>query len=199
MNDILDFSKYFNIYSVDSDYPWSYLRRIDLFNLDELYTTLNVSKIQIIINSQLGESIYLDEYRKNDIKIDIYLNNGDNNLCFILYDNKNNILQQFEYIVNVNIFSHTPDNEKLLTNFIGNDDQMISLCAGNSDLRYSNPDVGEDKQVIIDLDIASHYFKLEGVNSELYQISKDNIPSIKSTIMPRPLSVTFNELSKIYD
>ena len=162
MNDILDFSKYFNIYSVDSDYPWSYLRRIDLFNLDELYTTLNVSKIQIIINSQLGESIYLDEYRKNDIKIDIYLNNGDNNLCFILYDNKNNILQQFEYIVNVNIFSHTPDNEKLLTNFIGNDDQMISLCAGNSDLRYSNPDVGENKQVIIDLDIASHYFKLEG-------------------------------------
>ena len=84
MNDILDFSKYFNIYSVDSDYPWSYLRRIDLFNLDELYSTLNVSKIQIIINNQLGESIYLDEYRKNDIKIDIYLNNGDNNLCFIL-------------------------------------------------------------------------------------------------------------------
>ena len=76
---------------------------------------------------------------------------------------------------------------------------MISLCAGNSDLRYSNPDVGENKQVIIDLDIASHYFKLEGVNSELYQISKDNIPSIKSTIMPRPLSVTFNEVSKMYD
>ena len=51
MNNILDFSKYFNIYSVDSDYPWSYLRRIHLFNLNELYTTLNVSKIQIIINS----------------------------------------------------------------------------------------------------------------------------------------------------
>ena len=174
MNNIPDFSKYFNIYSVDSDYPWSYLRRIHLFNLNELYTTLNVSKIQIIINSQLGESIYLDEYGKNDIKIDIYLNNGDNNLRFILYDSENNILQQFEDIVNVNIFSYTPDNEKLLTNFIGNDDQMISLCAGNSDLRYGNPDVGENKQVIIDLDIASHYFKLEGVNSELYQISKDN-------------------------
>ena len=53
MNDILDFSKYFNIYSVDSDYPWSYLRRIDLFNLD-VETLDTYARLRMIVDLLSG-------------------------------------------------------------------------------------------------------------------------------------------------
>ena len=195
----VDFTKYFNIHAVDNDYPWSYLRRLDVYNPNELYNNHNVRKIQIVVDNQIIETTYINKNNIDTIKLDMYLKEGDNNVLISLYNNNDLLIDSNESIVHINIFVYTPEDEHLLTNFIGNDDKMISLCVGNSDLRYDNADAGENKQVFINLDIASHYFKLEGVNSNLYQISKEDIPLIKSSIMPRPLGITLNEVSKVYD
>lgn len=197
-NFITKFSDYFNIDDLKESHLWTYVTKIQINNSEDLFEQ-SVNKIQIVNNNQVCETIYLNSHIQSKLLLDIYLSDGLNELQFILLG-ENNTIQKSEIInVHVNIFPELIKNEKLLTNFIGNDDQMISLCTGNADLEYATSAAGENKDVNIDLDIKSHYFKLEGVNSDLYQISKEDIPLIKSTIIPRPLGITFNEVSKEYD
>lgn len=197
-NFITKFSDYFNIDDLKESHLWTYVTKIQINNAKDLFEQ-SVNKIQIVNNNQVCETIYLNSHIQSKLLLDIYLSDGLNELQFILLG-ENNTIQKSEIInVHVNIFPELIKNEKLLTNFIGNDDQMISLCTGNADLEYATSAAGENKDVNIDLDIKSHYFKLEGVNSDLYQISKEDIPLIKSTIIPRPLGITFNEVSKEYD
>lgn len=198
INFIPDFSEYFNVKDLQDSYLWTYVTKIQINNAEDLFEQ-SVNKIQIVNNNQVCETIYLNSHIQSKLLLDIYLSDGLNKLQFVLLG-ENNTIQKSEIInVHVNIFPELIKNEKLLTNFIGNDDQMISLCTGNADLEYATSAAGENKDVNIDLDIKSHYFKLEGVNSDLYQISKEDIPLIKSTIIPRPLGITFNEVSKEYD
>lgn len=197
-NFITNFSEYFNIDDLKDSYSWRYVVKVEIKNLITLFN-LSINKIQITNNEEVCESIYLQSDMSDNMTLDIYLSDGLNNLQIILLG-ENNTIQKSDIInVTVKIFPEVIDNEKLLTNFIGNDDQMISLCTGNADLEYATSDAGNNKDVNIDLDIASHYFKLEGINSDLYEISKEDIPNIKSTIIQRPLSITFNDVSKIYD
>lgn len=197
-NFINDFSEYFNIDDLKDSHLWKYNAAIEINNANELFD-LSVNKIQIINNDQVCETIYLDRNVTSKITSDVYLFDGLNNLQFVLLG-ENNTIQKSDIInVNVNIFPELIDNETLLTNFIGNDDQMISLCTGNADLEYATSSAGKDKDVHINLDIASHYFRLEGINSDLYEISKEDIPPIKSTIIPRPIAITFSKVSKVYD
>lgn len=197
-NFITKFSDYFNIDDLKESHLWTYVTKIQINNAEDLFEQ-SVNKIQIVNNNQVCETIYLNSHIKSKLLLDVYLSDGLNELQFVLLG-ENNTIQKSEIInVHVNIFPELIKNEKLLINFIGNDDQMISLCTGNADLEYATSAAGENKDVNIDLDIKSHYFRLEGVNSDLYQISKENIPLIKSTIIPRPLGITFNEVSKVYD
>lgn len=197
-NFITDFSKYFNIDDLKDSYSWGYVVKVEMKNLKALFE-LSINKIQITNNGEVCESVYLQSNMSDNMTLDIYLSDGLNNLQFILLG-ENDTIQKSDIInVTVKIFPEVINNEKLLTNFIGNDDQMISLCTGNADLEYATSDAGNNKDVNIDLDIASHYFKLEGINSDLYEISKEDIPNIKSTIIQRPLSITFNDVSKVYD
>lgn len=193
-----NFSDYFNIAKLNNSSSWIYNRRVEIYNVKDLYKK-SINKIQILNNDEVCETIYLTETSKDNILLDIYLKNGSNDLCILLVG-ENNVTQRSDLVhINVNIFPDTERDEELLTNFIGNDDQMTVLCTGNADLKYATPSAGVNKQVLIDLDIASHYFSLEGINSDLYQISKDNIPEIQSTIIPRPLTVMLNKVSKVYD
>lgn len=197
-NFITNFSEYFNIDDLKDSYSWGYVVKVEINDLNTLFE-LSINKIQIINNGEVCESVYLQSNMKSNKTLDIYLSDGLNNLQIILLG-ENNTIQKSDIInITVKIFPEVIDNEKLLTNFIGNDDQMISLCTGNADLEYATSDAGNNKDVNIDLDIASHYFKLEGINSDLYEISKEDIPNIKSTIIQRPLSITFNDVSKVYD
>lgn len=193
-----NFSDYFNIAKLNNSSSWIYNRRVEIYNAKDLYKK-SINRIQFLDNNEVCETVYLTEKSKDNITLDIYLKNGSNDLCILLIG-ENNTIQRSDLIhIDVNIFPDTERDEELLTNFIGNDDQMTVLCTGNADLKYATPSAGINKPVLIDLDIASHYFSLEGVNSELYQISKENIPEIQSTIIPRPLTVALNKVSKVYD
>lgn len=87
----------------------------------------------------------------------------------------------------------------LLKNFIGTDDDEISLHVGTANLTYSDPNIGIDKSINIDTSVSSHYFKLQGPKAKYYRLSKDNIPKIQSNITQRELDVSFDYVEKIYD
>ena len=195
---ITDFTAYFNINDLNNYTFNSYDKNIEIYNPFELFEN-HVEKIQIMNNNQINETIYLDETKKDTITSTIYFKDGLNILKIILVDKNDNKQISSDIIVNINTKPYEQDNHNLLTNFVANDDDMIELCVGNANLEYEDQYVGNDKKVDINLDIPSNYFKLIGVNSDLYQISKDNIPNIKSTISPRPLGISFNDVSKIYD
>ena len=129
---------------------------------------------------------------------DLYLSDGNNVIKVVVTDICGNTKSKTTEIF-VDCMTPMPEKEDLLTNFVADDDLKISLHLGNADLKYETKAAGMAKDVLIDTSIASHYFKLDGENSNLYRISKDQIPKIQGDIIKRPLSVLYDYVEKIYD
>ena len=185
------------IYTLDSNDSSSYLRILNgTCNHDE-----EIKQINVFINGV--KTSHVDIIKSDDkltvFRKDLFLNDGNNvidvvvtliNGSTITTESKN------EYI---NLLSKDIEKKELLTNFIGNDNELISVTLGNLDLKYIDKNSGNDKELIIDTSIASHYFELEGTKTNCYRISRDDIPEIKSDIIRRPLNVIFDSVEKIYD
>lgn len=156
--------------------------------------------MNVYINGAKSLSVDIINNDNNIItfELDLYLTEGINQLKIVCIDNDGMFYEKEEEIT---IYSNIRQYEKeiLLENFIGNDDNQVSLHLGTSDLKYVNADVGLSKDVIIDTSINSHYFSLEGENAKLYRISKQNIPKIQGDIVAKPLTITFDYVEKIYD
>lgn len=200
MNLINNIETYINFAFLNEPYASAFLRKLTIKNINILYDA-GIKNIYIYINDIIYEKVILDEIDMELIDskmLDLYLNDGNNKIDIAFIKDKDNI-QIYTKNIKIDLTPIRPNHDPLLTNFIGNDDQLIEVSTGNADLEYQTPDAGEDKLIDIDLSIASHYFELKGVNSDLYRISKDHIPLIKSTIIRRPLNATFDYVEKMYD
>ena len=130
MNLIDNIKSYINILN-QSDIS-AFLYKLEIKNIADLYSN-NIKRIQIYINSICYETIYLDNLSITNKIVDLYLCDGENKIDIILinaYDDK----QIYTENIKVDLNPIIPDDEVLLTNFIGNDDQMIQLLVGSSDL-----------------------------------------------------------------
>lgn len=137
-------------------------------------------------------------FKESIFETDLYLSDGLNKIEVVattIYGNTNKVYSE----IIVDITPPKKEKKELLSNFIGNDDNLVDLNLGNADLEYVNKDAGYDKNVKIDTTIANHYFGLEGINSQFYRISKDKIPLIKGDIIKRPLIANFDTIEKEYD
>lgn len=167
-------------------------------------TTNAYNDIPIDIN------IYINDVKTSPVNIlnkddnltsfekDLYLSDGNNEIRVIASDlagNKKEIVTN----INVDCLPSIPEKKDLLTNFIGDDDNNVSLHLGSTDLKYKNKDAGLNKEIIIDTSIIPHYFELKGEAAKYYRISRNDIPKIQGDIIKRPLNIVFDYVEKIYD
>lgn len=129
---------------------------------------------------------------------ELYLRDGYNVVDIIITDICGNVFTK-TVPININVMPLKPEKKDLLTNFIADDDLKIGLHVGSADLEYETKSAGLEKNILINTEVDSHYFKLVGENANLYRISKDNIPKIEGAIVKRPLNVLFDYVEKIYD
>ena len=185
------------IYTLDSNDSSSYLRILNgTCNHDE-----EIKQINIFINGV--KTSHVDIIESDDkltvFRKDLFLNDGNNVIDAVVTLMSGSTITTESKNEYVNLLSKDFEKKELLTNFIGNDNELISVTLGNSDLKYADKHSGNDKEVLIDTSILSHYFELEGTKTNCYRISRDNIPKIKSDIIRRPLNVIFDSVEKIYD
>lgn len=136
--------------------------------------------------------------------MEIFIQSGINNLKLIVKYMNNNIVKSIvrETTYNLDYTEDEKEKEYLLTNFIGNDFEKTKLFLGSAKLSYKDNNANETglpKELNINTDIPSNFFELLGDEAEYYRLDKNNIPKIYSDIIARPLFITFNSVSKIYD
>ena len=142
-------------------------------------------------------SIYKHEVPSGTYNMDIYLDDGNNEIKIIATDNESS--KTITGNIEVNIYSYQHDSEPILSNFIANDGKKLHLELDKAKLTYHSPRAGEHIGIAIDQTIASNFFKIVGENSEFYQIDTNNIPIIQGDIIKRPLYVMFDGVRKMYD
>lgn len=151
-------------------------------------------------NVQIANIRYTrNNYEPCTFEKELFLTDGDNEIKIEAIDIFGNIIKSYTENINVNILPIPPERFDLLTNFVGNDDQMIELKMDNAKLEYQVSDAGPQRIVDIDKSIPSKFFELEGINSQCYRISRDEIPLIVSDIIEKPIGINFDGVSKIYD
>lgn len=178
-------------------YSSSYLRKLTGKTNAYNYCPTDV---EVFINGMKQPPVMMTDYgfKESIFETDLYLSDGLNKIDIVattIYGNTNTLHSE----IMVDIMPPEKEKKELLSNFIGNDDNLVDLNLGNADLEYVNKDAGYDKNVKIDTTIANHYFGLEGINSQFYRISKDKIPLIKGDIIKRPLIANFDTIEKEYD
>lgn len=159
------------------------------------------TKINVFIN---GTKLSNVEFIKNNYhnctyNKELHFIDGNNKLTIQTVDIFGNIIKEINCIINVNILLESPDSVNLLTNFIGNDDQMIELKMDDARLSYVDKNAGNNKNINIDTSVTPRFFNLEGINSQYYRISRDNLPEIKGDIVKKPIVINFDGIEKIYD
>lgn len=129
---------------------------------------------------------------------DLYLSDGRNVINVVATDICG-VTKSKSTEIYVDCMTPNPEKVDLLENFIGSDDNEISLKIGKARLKYQTPTAGLNKDIDIDTSVPTHYFELEGEKSNLYRISFDNIPKIQSDIIKRPIAINYDYVEKIYD
>lgn len=174
----------------------------------------NISGTLTLTNSETFDSfeIYLNNVKlpspniailNNEITfaMEIFIQSGLNTIKvianYIKNGNKYNIKEESTY--NLDYVEDEKEKEYLLYNFIGNDFEKTQLSIGNAELSYKDNSAKNNKELNIDTEIASKFFKLLGDEAKYYRLDREQIPKILSNIIPRPLFVTFDNVEKMYD
>ena len=154
-------------------------------------------ELKIIINNQ---SIYHPLILTNgSFEQTVYLFDGDNKIEILANNINTNETESIIRAIELNIMPNVPQKESILHNFIANDEKEIQIHLGNSKLSYVDKHAGDNKEVIINEPILSHFFELEGPNANFYRISRNSLPMMQSTIIKRPIVIMYDNIEKIYD
>lgn len=169
---------------------------------------LSPTTIKIYVNDTPVSGIEFEKHADTNCKFRklLYLSDGQNHIKIEAIDIFGDVIETVEKDIYVDILHPTyliapkcSDNN-LLHNFVSNDAESISLTLDNVNLSYYDKNYSEVKDLKIDTSVMSHFFKLEGENSEYYRISRDNLPAIRSNIIKKPINVNYYKfVEKIYD
>ncbi len=157
--------------------------------------------IRIIINDILQSGVLITNktnYSNMEFTKQVFLKDGNNEIKIQSVNIYGEVINENTHNINVQLSSNIITKEDLLCNFIGNDDQMIELKIDNADLVYHDKNAGMNKEVYLDQTVYSHFFTLEGVNSQYYRLDRKT-PKIFGDIIRRPINVIFNGVEKEYD
>ena len=157
------------------------------------------SKVNIYVNNNLIPGIIrnINDYENCTFEKEVYLFDGENNIDVEVIDICGEIYKK-SFKVNVDIMTYIYKSETFLTNFIGNDDQMINVNLNDLKLEYENKNSGFNKPIIYNGN-EHRYFSLEGINSQYYKLDKKYKPAIQSSIIRKPIAVYYDSVEKIYD
>lgn len=151
-------------------------------------------------NIQIANVKYTrNNYEPCAFEKELFLTDGDNEIRIDATDIFGNIINSYTETINIDILPIPPERKDLLTNFIGNDDQMIELNMDNAKLEYQVPDSGPLRPIDIDLTMPTKFFEINGINANCYRLSREHLPMIVSDIVEKPIGISFDGVSKIYD
>ena len=162
---------------------------------------LSPCTVEIYVNNYKIKHIdyNYNDYEPSTFKTVIFFKQNENTLTINVKDIFGNIICTDEKIITINTVESLRDRYELLTNFVGNEDQMIQVYADETKLKYTDESVGYEKPLSF-IDSSIHnYFHLSGTNSHLYRLDTKHTPKIISDIIPRSIGVNFNRVEKIYD
>lgn len=160
------------------------------------------TNIKVYINNNLTSDVFITKktkYENMEFEKQVFLNDGENIITVKSFDIFGDCINEYKETITVRQSTSIIPKADLLTNFIGEDDQMIELAMDNVDLRYEDKNAGLSKIVNIDQTITSHFFNLEGIHSEYYRIDRKTLPVIRGDILRRPINILFNGVEKVYD
>lgn len=158
------------------------------------------SKIDIFVNgvNVRGVKIFKHNIKNCTYEKELFLSPGINKIDFIVVDICGKTIEK-STTLNVVLNPNYVSKVNLLSNFIGNDDNTLSLHTGQLGLQYKDKNAEYNKQLKITTNPLYQFFSLDGDNAKYYRISRENIPEIKADIAKQPIVVLFSSVEKIYD